>query len=68
MAIHALGGGHCFWGFIDGTLNAIYRPVVDQQQFYLGYKRKHGYKYQLIVTPNGLVSSLMGPFIGCRGD
>lgn len=30
MAIHALGGGCCFWGFIDRTLNAIYRLVVDQ--------------------------------------
>ena len=30
MAIHNLGGGYCFWGFIDGTLNATCRPVVDQ--------------------------------------
>lgn len=33
LAIHRLGGGHCFWGFIDGTLNATCRPVVDQRQF-----------------------------------
>ena len=68
MAIYALGGGHCFWGFIDGTLNATCRPVLDQRQFYSGHKRKHGYKYQSIIIPDGLVSSLMGPFIGCRGD
>lgn len=43
MAIHSLGRGYCFWGFIDGTLNAICRPVVDQQQFYSGHKKKHGY-------------------------
>lgn len=29
LAIHRLGGEHCFWGFIDGTLNATCRPVVD---------------------------------------
>ena len=41
---------------------------MDQQQFYSGHKRKHGYKFQSVVTPDGLVSSLMGPFIGRRGD
>lgn len=69
QAIHNLGGGSCFWGFIDGTLNATCRPMMlDQEQLYSGHKRKHGYKYQAIVTPDGLVSSLMGPFIGRRGD
>lgn len=68
LAIHNFGGGHCFWGFIDGTLNAICRPLVDQKEFYSGHKRKYRYKYQSIVTPNGLESSLMGPFIGWRGD
>lgn len=42
--------------------------MVDQYQFYLGYKWKHGYKYQLIVIPDNLVSSLMGPFIGRQSD
>lgn len=68
MAIHNFGESFCFWGFIDGTLNATCRPVLDQEQFYLGHKRKHGYKFQSIVTPDGLVSSLMRPFIGHWGD
>lgn len=68
QAIHNLGGGSCFSGFIDGTLNATCRPVLDQEQFYSGHKRKHGYKYQAITTPDGLVSSLMGSFIGRHGD
>lgn len=68
LAIYRLGGGHCFWGFIDGTLNATCRPVVDQRQFYSGHKRKHGYKFQSIVTLDVLVSSLIGPFIGRRDD
>lgn len=68
LAIHRLDGGHYFWGFINGTLNATCRPVLDQHQFYSGHKRKHSYKYQAIVTPDGMMSSLMGPFIGRRGD
>lgn len=67
-AIHRAGGGDCIWGFIDGTLNATCRPTRDQVEFYSGHKRNHGYKFQSIVTPDGLVSSLMGPFIGRRGD
>lgn len=50
LAIHARRGGHCFWGFIDVTLNATYPPILDQQQFYSGHKQKYGYKYQSIVT------------------
>ena len=68
LAIYHLGGGHCFWGFIDNTLNATCRPVVDQRQFYSRHKQKHGYIFQFIVTPDSLVSSLMGLFIGRRGD
>ena len=29
---------------------------------------KHGYKFQSVVTPDDLVSSLIGPFMGRRGD
>lgn len=69
QVIHNLGGASCFWGFIDGTLNATYRLIIlDQQEFYSGHKRKHRYKYQVVVTSDGLVSSLIGPFIGRRGD
>ncbi len=68
MAIHNMGGGSIFWGFIDGTLNATCPPLIDQKQFYSDHKQKYGYKFQLIVTPDGLVSSPMGLFIGWRGD
>ena len=63
-----MGEGSCFWGVIDGTLKATCRQMVDQEEFYLGHKREYGFKYQSIVTPDGLVSSLMRPFIGRRGD
>lgn len=68
LAIHNLGGGHYFWGFINRTLNPSCRPVLDQRQFYLGHKRKHSYKYQSIVTLDGLVSSLIGLFTIRQGN
>lgn len=37
QTIYKLGGGSCFWSFIDGTLNATSRPIVDQEQFYSGH-------------------------------
>ena len=67
-AISSAGGGHCFWGYIDGTANEICRPASDQREFYSGYKKKHTFNYQAIVTPDGILSSLMGPFIGKRSD
>lgn len=42
--------------------------MVDQLEFYSGHNQKFGYKYQSIVTPDSLVSSLMGSFISWRGD
>ena len=30
--------------------------------YYSGYKNVHGFKYQSIVTPDGLVMSLIGPY------
>lgn len=29
IAIHNMGGGSIFWRFIDRTLNATCRPVID---------------------------------------
>ncbi|KZZ91610.1 hypothetical protein AAP_03316 [Ascosphaera apis ARSEF 7405] len=63
----AIGEG-CVWGFIDGTTQKIARPKVDQRSYYSGHKRYHCYKYQAVVTPDGLVSSLAGPMEGIRGD
>jgi len=42
--------------------------VREQQQVYNGHKRIHGVKYTAIVTPDGLISSLSGPFVGRRHD
>ena len=64
----ACPGIHGIWGFIDGTVRPIARPLVDQEGYYSGHKWYHGVKYQGIVTPDGLISSLYGPDFGPVGD
>jgi hypothetical protein len=65
---HHTPGVHHIWGFIDGTLRAIARPQEQQRPSYSGYKRVHGQHYQAVVTPDGLIVSLIGPFAGSRPD
>ncbi|EED14499.1 hypothetical protein TSTA_121430 [Talaromyces stipitatus ATCC 10500] len=50
------------WGCIDGTFRATCRPSKNQRIAYSGYKKRHGFKYQGIITPDGMVLSLIGPF------
>ncbi|OJD27217.1 hypothetical protein ACJ73_01382 [Blastomyces percursus] len=54
--IEQRGGGDSIWGYIDGTLQPITRPNVDQRMFYSGHKHRHGIKFQGNVTPDGLLS------------
>ena len=61
-------GGDRIWGFIDRTFRPFCCPSVRQQMHYSGYKRCHGFKYQAIATPNGLISSLQGPYLGLAND
>lgn len=49
------------WGFVDGTFRPTCRPGRNQRWHYSGHKKRHGFKFQAIVTPDGLVSSLVGP-------
>jgi hypothetical protein len=56
------------WGFIDGTSRRVARPIRDEHSSYSGYKRTHMQHYQGIVTPDGLIVSCMGPWIGTKND
>lgn len=67
-AVRNVGGVHNVWGFIDGTMCAICRPIENQRLYYSGYKKCHAIKFQAIVTPDGLISHLSGPCPGSRGD
>jgi hypothetical protein len=51
------------WGFIDVPFTSFSRPVSRQHMFYSGHKRLHGMVFQAITTPDGLISSVFGPFI-----
>lgn len=66
--IDRAGGGDIVWAYIDGTVQQICRPTKDQRLFYSGHKHYHGFKYQGIITPDGIFSSAFGPMIGSRGD
>ncbi|PWW75943.1 hypothetical protein C7212DRAFT_193732, partial [Tuber magnatum] len=61
---HAVG----IWGFVDGTMRPFCRPSYTQQSFYSGFKKAYGTKFQSIVTCDGLLSSLTGPFPAPVGD
>ena len=61
--------------FIDGTVRACAVPsdgpnrIVDaQREFYSGHKRKHGFKFQSVMLPNGMIMDLFGPVVGRRHD
>ena len=56
------------WGLIDGTVLKTARPSYFQKLLYSGHKRAHGIKFQLVVTPDGLIALLFGPINGNRHD
>ena len=55
-SVHQAGAAfdNC-WGFVDGTVRAISRPLENQRVVYNGHKRVHSLKYQAVVAPNGLI-------------
>lgn len=55
-------------GFIDGTLRPLCRPTHMQRKIFNGHKRNHGLKFQTVVTPDGIISHMAGPFNGNRHD
>eukprot|EP00963_Diacronema_lutheri_P010751 scaffold1148_cov335-Pavlova_lutheri.AAC.1 len=68
-ALHACGCPlpQCF-GFIDGTMFDIRRPIVGQEAMYNGWKRRHKVKYQCVVLPNFLIGDWYGPATGRAND
>ncbi|KAE8253008.1 hypothetical protein A4X06_0g1770 [Tilletia controversa] len=55
------------WGFIDGTVRATARPMRNQKEYYSGHKRHHGHKYQVVITPDGMMW-IFGPVAARRND
>ena len=46
------------WGFIDGAVEPISRPSMNQRVGYDGHKRFQALKFQSVATPDGLVAFL----------
>lgn len=69
-AVQGKIGAYGVWGFIDGTMRSFCRPADHeiQQSYYSGHKKAHGFQFQGIITPDGIMSSLYGPFKGPTGD
>jgi hypothetical protein len=69
-AVYRVRGAKGVWGFVDGTFRGYCRPIGNEEQWrvYSRHKKLHSNNYQAIVTPDGLVSSLTGPFIGPTND
>jgi hypothetical protein len=72
QAVLACGGqgNGLIWGFIDGTFIAFCRSIDNEHQcrMYSGYYKDHRMKWQAIVTPDGIISSLCGPYPGPAND
>ena len=49
-------------------MRPICRPIRNQQEYYSGHKKVHSLRYQSLVTPDGLIIHLTGPFGGRRHD
>ncbi len=56
------------FGFVDATVQQICRPTIDQRQCYNGKDRVHAIKFQSVVTTDGLMVQINGPWSGKMHD
>ena len=58
------------WSYINGTHRPIARPKDRRLQniLYSSYTKCCCIKFQSVVTPDGIIQSLAGPFPGSTGD
>ncbi|KAF8249010.1 hypothetical protein K440DRAFT_531219, partial [Wilcoxina mikolae CBS 423.85] len=68
QAVEVVASTRSVWGFIDGTMRCFCRPGDNQQDYYSGHRKHHGFQFQCIMTPDGFMSSLYGPYMGPTGN
>lgn len=51
---------NCF-GFVDGTVRPVCRPIRNQKTVFNGHKTVHSLKFQSVILPNGMIANLYGP-------
>ena len=77
-AVHAKGAPLAnIFALIDGTFRQFCRPgldgynglgLLDQRAQYSGHKKCHGNNHQGVVTPDGIIVEMHGPFEGRTND
>jgi hypothetical protein len=45
QAVEAVAGARGVWGCIDGTMRPFCRPGDNQQDYYSGHKKHHGFQF-----------------------
>lgn len=57
-------------GFIDSTMQQTCRPTGEaiQESMYNGWKHMRCNNFQAIFTPDGMISSVCGAYVGRRND
>lgn len=55
-------------GFLDGTLMSCATPTQFEAVLFSGHKHEHGFKFQNVTMPNGLIVHQYGPHEGRRTD
>ena len=67
-SIAVKSGSSNIFGFIDATVRPIPKPTYLQSAVYNGKDKVHAIKYQALVTPDGMLHQLAGPWPGSRHD
>lgn len=56
------------WGFIDATIRPCARPVRFQKVMFNGKNHVHSIKFQSVVSWDGMIAHMCGPWAGARHD
>ena len=49
-------------------MRSVARPTVGQWAIYNGHYKMHVFKFQSLLTPDGIIADLQGPFAGRTHD
>ena len=52
----------------EEEIRSLGRPAYNQRLYYSGYKKSHGFKYQVVTTSDGIISHISGPWMGKYND
>ena len=56
------------WGFMDATIRPCARPVRFQKVVFNGKNHVHSIKFQTVVSWDGMIAHVAGPWPGARHD